>query len=449
MKSFSRIGCLCLIACSLTVLVTNYPAVAQSAPDYDEQQYGDTPPDIGEPVADVAPEDFEDELATHGRWIDTPEYGRVWVPDVEENFQPYATNGHWVVTEYGNTWVSDYSWGWAPFHYGRWYRDSRWGWTWVPGRVWGPAWVAWRSGGGYYGWAPLGPNVSINVNIPLYSWIYVPQEYVTSYQVNNYYIYGSRADDIHRRSNYIRSNYRVHNRTYVYGPRRQELERVTRRRVDVYRVRDRNEPGRSTVDGGNISIYRRPGSSGQPRRERSASGDNPRRDDRQPERRRGSSRPDANPNPGERPAERPRRGSSRPDSPPVNPSDPGNPNPGENERPPERRRRGSSRPDSPPVNPGNPNPGGNERPQERPRRGSSRPDSPPVNPGNPNPGGERQQERPRRGSSRPDNPPPSAGSPPPERPRSSRPESPPPSGSTPPSEGGRHGGRHDRGGRGR
>jgi hypothetical protein len=271
MKSLSRIGSLCLVACSLTMLATSYPAVAQSS-DYD--QPGDTPADIDQPSADVSPATFENELAAHGRWIDTPEYGRVWVPDVDEDFQPYATNGHWVVTNYGNTWVSDYSWGWAPFHYGRWYRDSNFGWAWVPGRVWGPAWVSWRSGDGYYGWAPLGPSVSININIPIYAWTYVPQRYIVNRDINNYYIRGSQTVNIHRNTTIVRNNYRIDNRTYVYGPRRQEIETVTNRRVDVYRVDRQNQPGRSTINGSSVSIYRPPASESR-RRERATNNINP------------------------------------------------------------------------------------------------------------------------------------------------------------------------------
>ena len=72
-------------------------------------------------------------------------------------FSPYATGGHFALTEYGWTWVSDWNWGWAPFHYGRWItRAGRW--SWVPGSMWGPAWVSWRSGGGYVGWSPLPPR---------------------------------------------------------------------------------------------------------------------------------------------------------------------------------------------------------------------------------------------------------------------------------------------------
>ncbi len=104
---------------------------------------------------------FGSALAPYGTWIDDPSYGRVWVPAsnvVGADFAPYYSRGHWVLTEYGWTWVSDYAWGWAPFHYGRWISLASRGWGWVPGTVWGPAWVGWRYGGGYAGWAPLPPR---------------------------------------------------------------------------------------------------------------------------------------------------------------------------------------------------------------------------------------------------------------------------------------------------
>ena len=63
---------------------------------------------------------FYDDLSPYGDWIETPNYGYVWVPNVAPGFSPYGTNGYWVYTEYGWTWVSTYAWGWAPFHYGRW-----------------------------------------------------------------------------------------------------------------------------------------------------------------------------------------------------------------------------------------------------------------------------------------------------------------------------------------
>src|ERR1019366_1169413 len=106
---------------------------------------------------------FYDQLSPYGTWVDNPQYGYVWVPNVGPGFEPYATNGHWVYTEYGWTWVSDYAWGWAPFHYGRWYSDPTYGAVWVPDNEWAPAWVTWRRSEGYYGWAPMGPGVSITM----------------------------------------------------------------------------------------------------------------------------------------------------------------------------------------------------------------------------------------------------------------------------------------------
>ncbi|MEI7662892.1 MAG: DUF6600 domain-containing protein, partial [Bacteroidota bacterium] len=62
---------------------------------------------------------FYNELSPYGSWIENPQYGYVWVPDVSPGFIPYSTNGYWVFTDEGWTWVSNYAWGWAPFHYGR------------------------------------------------------------------------------------------------------------------------------------------------------------------------------------------------------------------------------------------------------------------------------------------------------------------------------------------
>jgi hypothetical protein len=104
---------------------------------------------------------FEEALAPHGTWIDSPELGRVWLPSRAEtgpDFWPYRSGGHWVLTEYGWTWSSDFAWGWLPFHYGRWAFLPQRGWCWVPGTLWGPAWVAWRQGKQYVAWAPLPPK---------------------------------------------------------------------------------------------------------------------------------------------------------------------------------------------------------------------------------------------------------------------------------------------------
>ncbi|MCF0074513.1 hypothetical protein LZD49_28770 [Dyadobacter sp. CY261] len=191
---------------------------------------------------------FYDELSPYGRWTRNPQYGSVWIPDVPRGFQPYSTSGYWEVTEYGNTWVSEYDWGWAPFHYGRWSYDDYNGWFWIPDYEWGPAWVNWRSGGGYYGWAPLGPGVNINVsiNIPSFWWVFVPQRYITSPRWHSYCAPPRRVSHYYNNTVIINNYYRSNNRTYVYGPRRDEIERVTRRSVPV-RTIDASPRGRGRV----------------------------------------------------------------------------------------------------------------------------------------------------------------------------------------------------------
>ena len=90
--------------------------------------------------------------------MQTDNYGYVFQPNVSDpDWAPY-TDGHWVYTDDGWTWVSDEPWGWATYHYGRWANIDGTGWVWVPGYRWAPAWVSWRYGGGYAGWAPLPPE---------------------------------------------------------------------------------------------------------------------------------------------------------------------------------------------------------------------------------------------------------------------------------------------------
>ena len=102
--------------------------------------------------------EFHAPLATHGAWIEVGSYGRCWRPaSVAVGWRPYC-DGHWVWTDCGWYWESDEPWAWACYHYGSWVIDSHHGWVWVPGIEWAPAWVSWRIGGGYCGWAPLAPR---------------------------------------------------------------------------------------------------------------------------------------------------------------------------------------------------------------------------------------------------------------------------------------------------
>ncbi|MES2873506.1 MAG: DUF6600 domain-containing protein [Bacteroidota bacterium] len=188
---------------------------------------------------DISLETFYEELEPYGIWIDDPQYGLVWRPDVDQDeFRPYYTRGHWEMTKYGNTWVSDYDWGWAPFHYGRWHHQSRRGWVWIPGRKWAPAWVSWRGGGGHYGWAPLGPGMNISINIgriPNFWWVFVPQRYI---YYRSYPRYDWRRNTNIYHNTVVINNIYVNNRNRYYtGPRADEIRKVTRQPVIVYPVR--------------------------------------------------------------------------------------------------------------------------------------------------------------------------------------------------------------------
>ena len=118
-------------------------------------------PDLLDPAAALESTPyFYDSLAPYGTWIFQEGFGWCWQPTVETvdaNWQPYCDRGRWLDTDAGWYWYSDYSWGWAVFHYGRWWHHPHRGWLWQPGRTWAPAWVSWRRGTDYCGWAPLPP----------------------------------------------------------------------------------------------------------------------------------------------------------------------------------------------------------------------------------------------------------------------------------------------------
>ncbi len=40
---------------------------------------------------------FYDQLSPYGQWVNNPNYGYVWIPDVGEDFAPYSTSGHWCL----------------------------------------------------------------------------------------------------------------------------------------------------------------------------------------------------------------------------------------------------------------------------------------------------------------------------------------------------------------
>jgi hypothetical protein len=114
-------------------------------------------PEVSASVTIKATADFEAPLTSCGSWVEVSGRGRCWHPaSIAVGWRPYC-DGYWVWTDSGWYWMSDEPWAWACYHYGCWMPDPAFGWVWVPGLEWGPAWVSWRSGGGYVGWAPLPP----------------------------------------------------------------------------------------------------------------------------------------------------------------------------------------------------------------------------------------------------------------------------------------------------
>lgn len=203
---------------------------------------------------------FYDDLAPHGTWMQDPTYGYVWAPRVGRDFRPYFSNGQWAMTNMGNMWVSGYSWGSIPFHYGRWVFNDFYGWLWIPGRVWAPSWVVWRQHNSYYGWAPMGPSVSINFNFGNY--------YTSHYDYWNFIpcgnLYGGNYGR-YRRTNInntffnqttIINNYNNYNNNRFFaGPRAADVRRVTGRDVRTYNVSHNNTRGRNAINGNNIRVH--------------------------------------------------------------------------------------------------------------------------------------------------------------------------------------------------
>ncbi len=104
-----------------------------------------------------SPADFYQPLTPYGSWVDVANYGRCWHPSgVGTDWRPYE-NGQWVWTDAGWYWQTDEPWGWACYHYGSWLDYPNYGWIWIPGIDWSPAWVTWRQGPDYIGWAPCAP----------------------------------------------------------------------------------------------------------------------------------------------------------------------------------------------------------------------------------------------------------------------------------------------------
>lgn len=148
--------------------------------------WGSRPAAADDPEVDVTV--FYSALEPHGEWMHVQPFGWVWTPDnVDYGWRPYSV-GHWTWVEpYGWMWVSDEPWAWATYHYGRWIYLEDYGWAWVPGTVWAPAWVVFRYGDPWVGWAPMPPEpnwrpdagfdaaaLELDASVPTHAWTFVP-----------------------------------------------------------------------------------------------------------------------------------------------------------------------------------------------------------------------------------------------------------------------------------
>jgi hypothetical protein len=210
---------------------------------------------------------FYDYLTPYGMWIHRSPYGYVWIPDrMAYNWRPYSY-GQWVWSDYGWTWVSGFDWGWAPFHYGRWGWDRYLGWYWVPDTVWGPAWVTWRRGDFYIGWAPLPPEARFIRGVGVRSlpytlndsyWVFVEYRYFLHSGLNRYVLPVERNLTI---INYtvVYTDITVRNdRIFNRGIDVDYIQRATRQVVRKHQLRSSPRPSQTRVRADTVEIYNPP-----------------------------------------------------------------------------------------------------------------------------------------------------------------------------------------------
>ncbi len=200
---------------------------------------------------------FYSSLDPHGEWIMVDRDVYAWRPSrTMHGWRPY-TVGRWAWTDDGWYWISEEPWGWATYHYGRWYYDDFYGWLWTPGYDWAPAWVEWRYGGDYVGWAPLGPYAVFSIHsgihyarhwsTPHHWWSFVDCGRIGSPSVHRY-VY--RQEDNRRYVSRTRSTGSVrytNDRIVTRGPDREYVERRGKVRIDRAEVVGREDHGERIV----------------------------------------------------------------------------------------------------------------------------------------------------------------------------------------------------------
>ena len=116
-------------------------------------------------------------LEAWARFEPDPRWGQRWcpreTPSGEARPEPYRNYGHWSGAG-GTRWASARPGTWldATTRAGWWtYRQASDEWCWVPGLAKHEGRVAWRTGMGYVGWAPLPPSGRVE-DVPDAAWTY-------------------------------------------------------------------------------------------------------------------------------------------------------------------------------------------------------------------------------------------------------------------------------------
>ncbi len=217
--------------------------------------------------ADVSVNFFYDNL-NGGNWYEVGDYGYVWQPDAATNpdWRPY-TDGYWAYTDVGWTWVSYEDFGWATYHYGRWIRLTDYGWCWVPGYEWGPAWVSWRTGGDYIGWAPLPPagsevvyesrpiggHVDVEFGIGPAYYNFIDIRFIGEpVLIGHYYPYTQNVVYINNTVNVTNITYN-NSVVYNYGPDYAVLSRYSTRPIQRLKLERTSMDPLQAVKGGNVT----------------------------------------------------------------------------------------------------------------------------------------------------------------------------------------------------
>ena len=212
----------------------------------------------GTPAYAQVSAEFQAALEPYGEWRRHPRWGEVWVPDDRpRDWRPY-TYGHWVYTdEWGWYWASDdeeADWGWVTYHYGRWAHDRQLGWFWIPGDEWAPAWVDWRRGGDYLGWAPLPPDdVIVEYEDNPFYWIFVQPRYLLAPRMRTFILPPQRTVVVIRQTVVVNRTVRLeHMRSRIAvnpGIAPNIVAAAARNPVPIFRVQPRVIAGTQGVIG--------------------------------------------------------------------------------------------------------------------------------------------------------------------------------------------------------